>query len=146
MVEIGNVVLQPHKLSEEVISCRQAATAKGIPLKNELKTLIIQTSAGMYAVHLPGNKGASFRAIKKFLNVDEAFLANETQMQQLGLIAGTVSPVKQIVWNLPHLISQELLELEFVSTNDGTRSGYVIFDPKILLKAQNARVGRFSAI
>jgi prolyl-tRNA editing enzyme YbaK/EbsC (Cys-tRNA(Pro) deacylase) len=144
MKKIGNHIVESHKLINEVISCQEAATAKGIPLKNELKTLILQTSNGLYALHLPGDKKASFRVVKNTLKVNEAFLASKDEMKKLGLTSGTVSPVKQSVWDLHHLISQDLLELEFVSTNDGTRKGYIIFKPLILLSAKNVKIGNFS--
>jgi prolyl-tRNA editing enzyme YbaK/EbsC (Cys-tRNA(Pro) deacylase) len=136
--------LKVYKLDKEVVTCEEAAVAKGIPLKNELKTLIIQTSDGLYALHLPGNRQASLRAVKNFLNVDESYLLDEDELGELHLMPGTVSPMVDIVWNLPHLVSQEVLNRNFVSTNDGTRSGYVIFKPQILLSAMNVKIGKFS--
>lgn len=135
--------LESHPLKEEVTSCVEAARAKGIPLKNELKTLILQTSKGLYALHLTGDRKASLRAVKKFLKVKEAYLAQEEKLRDLNLNAGMICPLINPVWQLPHLISEEVLSLDYVSTNDGTKRGYIKFDPRILLSANNIEIGKF---
>jgi hypothetical protein len=37
----------------DVVSCADAALAKGIPIASELKTIILETSVGVHAVHVP---------------------------------------------------------------------------------------------
>jgi prolyl-tRNA editing enzyme YbaK/EbsC (Cys-tRNA(Pro) deacylase) len=135
--------LQSFELAHEVISCSEASSAKGIPLANELKTLILKTSVGYYALHLPGGSRASYRKVKRFLSVDEAFLLSPSELNGIGLLSGTVSPVFEPVWSMSHLISSSVLELQFVSTNNGTRTRYVTFSPGLLLDARDVSVGDF---
>lgn len=143
MITASGKIVETFTLAQEVTTCEEAAKAKGIPLKNELKTLIFNTSNGLHALHLPGNKKVSLRAVKNFLKVKEACLAGKDKLQALSLTPGTVCPLTAPVWHLPHLVSQEVLELDFVSTNNGTKKGYIIFNPNLLLSATNLKVGKF---
>jgi prolyl-tRNA editing enzyme YbaK/EbsC (Cys-tRNA(Pro) deacylase) len=134
-----------YELSHEVVSCVEAALAKGIALENELKTLIIAVGSRRFALHVPGDKRASLRKVKTFLNAEQAFLLSRVELEDMGLMPGTVSPVIEPVWSLPHLISAAVLELAFVSTNSGTRSQFFVFDPKVLLQARSTSIGDFEA-
>lgn len=135
--------LKKHLLDKPVITCNEAAETKGIPLKNELKSILISSPKGLYLLHLPGDSEASLRALKKFLETDEACLASPEQLKSLGLSPGTVCAIKNPCWSMPHLISRRLLELSFISTNDGTLKGFYIFDPSVLLEAVSASIGDF---
>jgi prolyl-tRNA editing enzyme YbaK/EbsC (Cys-tRNA(Pro) deacylase) len=130
-------------LSQEVVTCDEAAASKGIPIENELKTLILTTSQGLQALHVRGDKHASFRKVKKFLRVKQAFMASKDDLRQMGLLPGMVCPILEPVWNLRHLIDAKVLELKFVSTNNGTRSQYFVFPPHILLTADSVSIGEF---
>jgi len=132
------------KLHQNVISCSQAANAKGIPIKNELKSLILTTSKGLCLLNIPGDENASLRSVKKVLDVDEAFLANTEQLKSLHVQSGSVCPFLPQLWCLPQLISHDLLKLSFISTNNGTRNNYIIFCPKLLLQSERHIVGCFS--
>jgi prolyl-tRNA editing enzyme YbaK/EbsC (Cys-tRNA(Pro) deacylase) len=135
--------LEVYQLSKSVISCKDAANARNVPLGNELKTLILETSAGLIAVHLSGDKLLSLRKVKKFLESSEAFLANPDTLLDIGLSSGTVSAVLEPVWSMPHLVSKQLRKLEFVTTNNGTRKAYFKFSPSLLLQASNVMEGDF---
>lgn len=137
------LILPVYLLDHEVVSCEQAASAKNIPLANELKTIIVNTSVGIRAVHVPGNKRVFLRAVKRALACDQAFIAPPECLQTLGLKAGTVCPVLDPVWTMTHLISESVLGLGFVSTNNGTLSGYFRFPPQLLLGARRVMVGGF---
>lgn len=132
-------------LNREVISCIEAATTKGIPLENELKTLIIRTSYGPYAVHIRGNMTLSLRAVKRYLNQKQACMGSCEYIQSFGLLPGAVCAVLNPVWGFQHLVSANLLSLDYVSTNNGTRDRYLIFSPRLLLDAERASVGDFEA-
>ncbi|MDR0437124.1 MAG: YbaK/EbsC family protein [Bacteroidales bacterium] len=135
--------MKTFSLGRPVVSCKEAADAKGIPLSNELKTLILDTSDGLYALHIRGDKKANLRSIKKILNTDEACLASEETLEELRVVAGTVTPYLRQIWNLPQLLSCEVLLCEFVSTNAGVRDKYIIFDPSLLTAHSNTRIGCF---
>ena len=127
--------IQAYALNNEVISCAEAADAKGIALGQELKSMVLYTSKGLFVAHLPGDKRIKYRSIKNLLSVREASLAGLDTLEELGLSPGTVCAVREPVWSLPHLISREVLQENFVSTNDGTRGGYLVFSPALLLKS-----------
>lgn len=130
MITASGKIVEAYALDEEVTTCEEASNAKGIPLKNELKTLIVNTSRGLCALHVPGNKKVSLRAVKNFLKIKEACLAGKDKLQALSLGPGTVCPLIAPVWHLPHLVSQEVLGLDFVSTNNGTKKGILFLIPR----------------
>ena len=57
---------------------------------------------------------------------------------------GTVTPVLPQIWALPQLLSEDVLQLDYVSTNTGLIDKYIIFNPQLLLKQANYIVGDFS--
>ena len=130
-------------LDHDVITCEQAAKAKRIPLQNELKTIISRTPDGLIALHLRGDRQVYWRAVKSILDVKEAEMISEDELAKLHLSPGTVSAVLDPVWSMPHLISREVIQLDFVSTNNSTRRQYFRFDPLTLLKSAKNLIGSF---
>ncbi len=137
------VAMEEWLLPWPVVSCEEAALAKAIPLVNELKSLILATSKGFIAIHLPGDAEVRLRAVKRALAAKKARLATDKELQRLGLEPGTVYAVKDPTWSLPHLVSERLLTLDMVSTNSGTNRGFLRFSPAILLEADSVMVGEF---
>ena len=135
--------LEHRILSRPVVSCEEAAAARGIPVAAELKTLILETSGGMIAAHLPGDGMLSLKKVKDYLEAEEAYLADPEVLLTMGLSAGTVSALLEPVWSMPHLISRRVFDLDEMMTNDGTKTGYFAFDPAILTHVLNIRVGEF---
>lgn len=135
-----------YDLNYNVYSCEDAATAKGISLNEELKTLILKQSNGsLCALHLPGNKNANFKAIKKSLKINDIFLADKDKdLKKLGTTHGAVCPFIDNIWNLSNLISIDILNLDQVSTNSGKLNSYIFFSPKLLLQNPNKILGEFS--
>lgn len=142
--EPPGLTLQSHRSSKATITCKDAATVRGVPLSNELKSIILNTSHGIIVVHVPGDKYVSLRAVKRTLGSAQAQLASLGVLSELGLTPGTVCAVLNPVWSLRHLISKEVLDLPYVTTNDGTKEGYFVFSPELLLKAEQVQVGVFS--
>lgn len=139
LIEFKDSIVQ-NDLKFEVISCVQAAKAKGFPLRNELKTLLINTSKGLYVTNILGDQKLNLRKVKQALGCKQARLASPQILKKLGLVPGTVCAIKDPVWELPSLIESSLLDLKFTSTNDGTRTGYVVLnEPKILLVERNGK-------
>ena len=134
--------IQEYTLNSAVISCAEAAEAKGIEIGQELKSMVLHTSKGLFVAHLPGDRRIKYRSIKNLLSVREALLASPDTLIKLGLAPGTVCAVREPVWSLPHLISSEILSKNFISTNDGTRGGYLVFSPTLLLKSPRHYVMR----
>ena len=121
----------------------EAAAEKNVPLKNELKTLVLQTTDGLCAVHLRGDRRVSLRAVKRFLHVKEARMLSPVEMVSIELTPGTVCPFLPPVWNMHQLLSSAVLDLEFATTNNGRQDGYFLFEPQLLLKVPNVEVGNF---
>lgn len=132
-----------HRLDSPAVTCEEAASAKGIKLASELKSLVLETSSGLIAVHLPGDGILSLRAVKDFIEAEEAYLADPETLLRLGLSPGTVSAVLDPVWSMPHLISRRVFDRDIVSTNNRTKTGYFFFDPVILTSAAHVRIGDF---
>lgn len=132
--------LRSRTLRTPVISCQEAAIARGIPLDQELKTLILETSNGILAVHLPGDGQLSLREIKRQCNVEHAHLATPETLEHLGLSPGTVSAVLEPVWSMRQFVSPRVFDVAEIMTNNGTLTGYFSFSPSILAAAVNSRV------
>lgn len=135
--------LKVFHLPHDVVSCEEAAVAKGFPLERELKSLILKADTGLIIAHISGNESLSLRQVKRHLKSEQARLASPEEITLLGVGAGTVSPFLPNLWKLPHLIDADLLNLSWVSTNNGTLSGYIVFDPILLCRAQTSHVGEF---
>lgn len=133
------------KLGLPVVSCEEAAEAKNIPLNQELKSLILRTTSGLVALHLPGDSQASLRKVKNALDVEEAHMADLEDIESLGLEPGTISAVSTPVWEMPHLISKRVLSFEFVSTNARSKKEFVNFPPSLLMEAESVMLGDFEA-
>lgn len=131
------------RLGREVVTCDEAAAAKGIPLSHELKTMLLFTSLGPHLVHTRGDRCVSLRKVKNYLGVDQACLAPKEYLDQLHLAPGKICPLLEPLWSFPHLISSSVLALDFVSTNNGHRSEYFQFHPDILLRAARVFLGDF---
>lgn len=136
--------LQSYKSQTTVITCKEAALARHVPLSHELKSLILETPQGPIVVHVPGDKRVSLRAVKRAIGVKQARLASPSYLMQLGLTPGTVCAVLDPIWRLKHLISSDVLDLEYVTTNDGTLNGYFVFPPELLERAEQKLIGIFS--
>ena len=93
---------------------------------NELKTIILETTVGVYAVHVPGDRQVSLRRVKTFLEAREVYLASPEYLRSIPLSPGTVCPVLEPVWSLRHSASSSVLDLEF-RTNNGTSSMFFLF-------------------
>lgn len=142
--QIKELISYTQKLDHQVVSCEEAAAAKGIPLVNELKSLVLETSKGLCIVHIPGNKCLDLRKVKTFLNTDEACLASKEVLTALGVQPGTVTPFSNNIWDLKQLVSEEILSFKFISTNNGRLDEYIIFSPTLLLKIPNIYIGNFN--
>ena len=145
-MEFRGILFPVYELGYNVYSCADAATAKGISTSEELKTLVLRASNGLfYALHIPGDKRANFKAIKRKLNVHDIFLADKVEdLKKLGTMHGAVCPFTESIWNLVNLVSKDVLDAPKVSTNSGKLNSYIIFDPRELLKNPLSIVGKFS--
>jgi prolyl-tRNA editing enzyme YbaK/EbsC (Cys-tRNA(Pro) deacylase) len=131
------------ELERPVVSCGEAAAAKGVALERELKSLLLTCDDGHVLVHLRGNRELSLRAVKRALASRQARLAERAELEALGLSPGTIHPFHSTLWAMPQLLTRAVLALPWVSTNAGRLDAYVVFDPFLLLRARNVAVGEF---
>ncbi len=132
--------MQVHRTSTPVITCTEAAVVRGVPLEKELKTLILNTSSGYMAAHVQGHRRVSLPKLKVALESEQASLASLEELKALGLSPGTVSAVLNPVWSLPHLVDRGVMDVDVLTTNNGTLTGYFMFKPEVLLQAPSATV------
>jgi prolyl-tRNA editing enzyme YbaK/EbsC (Cys-tRNA(Pro) deacylase) len=143
-MSIPEYAFELHPMKAVAIGCRDAARQKGIPIRNELKTLILETGIGLAALHLRGNEKASLRSIKRALKTKRASLASSEVLGSIGLKPGCVCPFVREVWQLRSLVSVNVLDLEYVSTNNGTTDFCIFFNPKLLLLSNNVVTGVYA--
>lgn len=135
--------LERLRLTEPVLSCADAADAKGVDLERELKSLLLRTDHGQVLVSIRGDRMLSLRAIKLALDVDQARLASSRELEALSLAPGTVHPFAPAVWGMRQLVTRGVLQLDWVTTNAGESDRYVVFPPTLLLSAPAVSVGDF---
>lgn len=133
--------MTPRWTSVEVVTCRSAAKVRGHELHRELKSLVLMTSKGVYAVHVPGDCTVSLRKIKDHLGTEEAYMADPEQLLELDLGPGIVCAVLDPTWSMRHLVDQRVFDIPEVVTNNGTRNGYFTFDPDELRSAEKVSIG-----
>jgi prolyl-tRNA editing enzyme YbaK/EbsC (Cys-tRNA(Pro) deacylase) len=112
-------------------------------LEHELKTLVLRAGEGYWAVHVRGDHEVSLRAVKRHLGRREAYLVSPEILEEMGLAPGTVCPFLPPIWDMPQLVSREVLSLEYVTTNNGTLNGFFRVDPRLLLRAPRIQAGDF---
>lgn len=126
-----------------MISCQSAAEAKGIPLEHELKSLLIDCDDGRTLVHVRGNRRLSLRGVKDALALSEAKLTDPEILHQMSISPGTLHPFHPAFWKGNHLVTHQLLSLPWVSTNAGSPTEFIVFDPLILMRAGHVSLGNF---
>jgi prolyl-tRNA editing enzyme YbaK/EbsC (Cys-tRNA(Pro) deacylase) len=126
-----------------VVSCEDAAAARGVPLSVELKTLVVRAKDMFFAVHLPGDKRLNSRAVKKALGTRRIRFASADELADVGLRAGLVNPGNTI-FCAGQLVCASVLSKPFVTTNAGTFVRGVAFAPQDLLTMPNTTSGEFS--
>jgi prolyl-tRNA editing enzyme YbaK/EbsC (Cys-tRNA(Pro) deacylase) len=126
-----------------VVTCAEAARARRIPLSQELKTLILHGDRRwVIAVHLPATRRLQTSRIRRLLNARDVRFASEAWLEKRSLAPGLINP-----WNTPrgsyHFICLSVFREQLIATNDGTFSGGILFDPRMLLTLPRLVIGRF---
>jgi prolyl-tRNA editing enzyme YbaK/EbsC (Cys-tRNA(Pro) deacylase) len=140
LVRPGGQELAIRVLDSPIVTCEEAARAKGIPLAAELKSLFLVTSGGFILAHIRGSDRLSLRRVKTLFKLSEAYLAPRDILNEMHLSEGTISPFLRLLWELPQVVDKQLLDQPKVSTNAGTQHTYVEFSPRVLLSAPDATI------
>lgn len=104
--------------TKPVFTCREAAIARGVPLHNELKTLLVVYRGDLALLNLPGNRQVDRRSVRIALMARDFRLANTVELATLRLTRGIISPLSLI--GCRSLLDTEVLDLEWITTNAGS--------------------------
>jgi len=80
----------PQAYQEEVVSCVDAAKARGVKLAQEAKHILFRIPQGLCLVHVEGDKQISKEKVASFLNVEQVSLANIGKLNNKVFRKGTV--------------------------------------------------------
>jgi Cys-tRNA(Pro)/Cys-tRNA(Cys) deacylase len=100
-----------------VYTCAQAAKARGVPLANELKSLLIVYNQAFAMLSLPGNCRISRQRVRAALPAHEFRLAGPSELRRLHLATGTISPLS--LFGCRSLLDRKVLGLRWITTNAG---------------------------
>ena len=116
-----------------VVKCAEAAVARGVPLDHELKSMVLASDDLLVVAHTLATRRLSLQKVEKMVG-GPVKLANSRRLGRLGLAAGRVNPFMECVQAIPHLVSPAVMQRAFLTTNDGTFTGFVRFSPTLLLQ------------
>lgn len=126
-----------------VVTCDEAAKARGISIDEELKTILLKVSHKNISVNLKGGDKINSKAIRKLFNDKHIRFLSEEELGYFDLKKGLVNP-----WNIPfceyNLISSNIFEQNFMYTNNSKYTEGVKFPTKELFHLSNIIIGDFS--
>jgi Cys-tRNA(Pro)/Cys-tRNA(Cys) deacylase len=129
------------KYEHETKGAEFAAKATGFPLKNTIKTLVVNLADKQHTlVLMPGDKHLDLKRLAKHFSVKRAIMADTATAERLtGYLVGGISPfdTKQ---ELSVLIEESLLKLDRILINAGQRGIMLAMSPADIVKAFNGRV------
>jgi prolyl-tRNA editing enzyme YbaK/EbsC (Cys-tRNA(Pro) deacylase) len=95
--------------------------------------MLLLAGEELVVAHTVATRRVSFGKVARLVG-GPVKLAGSRRLGKLGLMAGRVNPFMDCLEGLPHLVSTEVLRRPFLTTNDGTFTGFVRFAPSLLLK------------
>lgn len=119
---------------EPVTSCWEAACFRNIALKEELKSLLFQSTDGLIMTHIPGDRRVNQESLNNLFG--KASLVNQQQLHKYKLEKGRINPFTSHIYlgkDIKHIICIKVFENQYVYTNDDTLYGTIKFRPKELL-------------
>ena len=126
-----------------VINCKEAAEARKIKLKQELKTILLNIDQRKIAVHIRGCDRVHFRSIKNLFRHENIEFLNTDELSRYNLKAGIINP-----WNITfcnyQLVCVKIFSNRFLATNNCTTTSGIYFLAKNILQLPNLIIGRFS--
>lgn len=128
----------------EVRSCEEAVAARGVPLQNELKTILYESAVGPFVVHVPGDMKIDQRRVKMACGCKDIRPASAEMLDKFGIERGTVSPFFEPIWSMSQYMSDELTTRRPLTTNSNSLTGYHFFEPEELLVAPFILVGQYA--
>jgi prolyl-tRNA editing enzyme YbaK/EbsC (Cys-tRNA(Pro) deacylase) len=139
MVSNRDVSFTHHK----VVSCEDAAKARGIKLDLELKSILMQSKFHTFAVHIRGSDKINSKHVKLAVNSKSLRFLRVEELAVYNLHSGLINP-----WNIEfcdyHLLCEKIFKNEFMTTNNGTFTQGVKFSPNELKTLKHVKTGAFS--
>ena len=128
------IQVKPAVFDEPVNSCWEAACFRNISLKEELKSLLFESSDGLIMTHIPGDRRVKQEVLDNLFG--KVRLVNQQQLHEYKLEKGRVNPFTSRIYlgeDVIHIICRTVFENQYVYTNDDTLYGTIKFHPKELL-------------
>jgi len=132
----------PNAYSFDIITCEEAAIARGVKLEQELKHILVRASGKIYMIHTPGNKRIAFNKVKSKLHI-KAYV-DFIDLNDLNLFKGAVCPFISSNWNYFHLFDKSIFNNFWMTTNDGTLNGYFKFEVEMLKETPRHMIEDFT--
>ena len=132
--------------TKPVYTCIEAATARSVPLHNELKTLLVVSRDNLALLNIPGDRRIHRRRVRSVLATHEFRLANVHEMASLQLTRGIISPLSLV--GCRSLVDSEVLSLGWITTNAGSLTKGIklaVDDFLELCRPEIANLSSFSA-
>ena len=118
-----------------------AAQAIGFELAKTIKTLVVATESGSFALALvPGNGQLSPKRMARAMGVKQIALADIAAAErQTGYKVGGISPFAT-QRRMPAVMETELLNYDRIAVNAGQRGVMLIIAPAVIQKALGAKI------
>ena len=124
------------KDNNKVVTCIEAANARNIHLKQELKTILLNINHSFVAAHLRGCDRLNLKKIKKLFKTKNITFLSDAKLNEFHLKKGIVNP-----WNIDfctyNILCKKVLQNRFMATNAGVFNKGVYFKPEKLLELDN---------
>ncbi len=128
---------------KRVVTCDEASLARGVPLNQELKSILLKSNEAIMAVHLCGNHRVNSKEIKRVLNSKHLRFLNGNELKYFGLKPGLVNP-----WNIDfctkNFVCKRIFENDFMTTNNGCFTEGIMLYPIQLLELRGVNLGVYS--
>ncbi|MFW9878753.1 MAG: hypothetical protein ACFFG0_37215 [Candidatus Thorarchaeota archaeon] len=133
----------PNAYQYDVVSCIEAAKARKVSITKEIKHILLRSQYELIMVHVQADKLISLRKIKRFLKIKNICQADLSRYDQKIFGRGVICPFIEPFWSMKHLVDVGLFNHDWMTSNDTTKRGYIIFDPKILKCTKHHYLGDF---
>ncbi len=127
---------------ESVVTCLEAASARKIKLKQELKSLILKTPHLHLAAHIRGCDTLNIKKVKRLLRIKNITFLSIAELYSYGLKPGLINP-----WNIDfvnyNILCKNTLSNRFMATNNYKYNEGVYFPTGSLLFLKNIIYGEY---
>lgn len=125
-----------------VVSCNEAASARGISLSQELKTIVLDKGGELVAAHIRGDRRLNMSIIKKTLGARNITFASISVLAAFNLAPGLVNPWR-VGFCKHNLLCRQVLSMPYMATNHDRLDEGVFFLVEELLLLPNLIMGDF---